>query len=167
MAAAVGSCRGCQCFSELIVFSHAWCDAALLQPVFWTPPPGRPRMSMMAAFAAQITLLNVYKLDSTTRRQTKDPEAIERFTIKLKKVSAQQVRYSRFLCANVVLPVYEADHAALCGNNHDISGISIQTSSAVTAVRLMRTVHRVFQLVLLTAGCKICQLQARPRRMAI
>jgi len=39
---------------------------------------------------ARITLLNVYKLDSTTRRQTKDPEAIERFTIKLKKVSAQQ-----------------------------------------------------------------------------
>ena len=39
----------------------------------------------------QITLLSVYKMDEATRKPTTDAAAIERFTVKLKKLAARQV----------------------------------------------------------------------------
>jgi hypothetical protein len=39
----------------------------------------------------QITLLNVYKMDEATKRPTEDAAAVDRFTVKLKKLAARQV----------------------------------------------------------------------------
>jgi hypothetical protein len=39
----------------------------------------------------QITLLSVYKMDEATKKPTTDAAAIEKFTVKLKKLAARQV----------------------------------------------------------------------------
>jgi hypothetical protein len=46
---------------------------------------------MLSLVRMQITLLSVYKMDEATKKPTADAAAIERFTVKLKKLAARQV----------------------------------------------------------------------------
>lgn len=73
----------------------------------------------------QITLLSVYKMDEATKKPTTDAAAIERFTVKLKKLAARQVHLQLLLqCAASDTPLCKV--AQLTAS----SPLAIQASAA-------------------------------------
>jgi hypothetical protein len=57
----------------------------------WSPPLYNDGNNECCHFSMQITLLSVYKMDEATKKPTTDAAAIEKFTVKLKKLAARQV----------------------------------------------------------------------------